>query len=295
MTQLHVHPTDPDSFRASLDTARGGDTILIHEGVYDEAIDTYDSPIQGGSSWSTKLTIKPYRYDRVVLRPTSGEFVLRLAHELASYVEIGSSLVDMEIDASHVTYDGVKITYRSSDLGPHHVRLRRLRVHDAPQQGILVTGTHHVEILGGASYRNGHTTDPAMLNKYHGLYLGQGAWDCLVRDFSTWDNAAYGIHEYGGEEPGHCGRNLIDGGYHVSNGRLAQRAGVLLSGTGTRVRNIVSTRQALGVHVYGTARNCVIETEGCDLRGNRDGACYVAPGAVGTVARVTGIDANVEV
>ena len=290
---IHVYPDDPDSFRASLDTARPGDTILIHAGEYAEAIDSYDGPIHGGTSWSTKLTIKPYRYDRVVLRPTSGGFVLRLAHAAASYVEIGSSLVDMEIDASRVTHDGVKITYSTGDLGAHHVRLRRLRVHDAPQQGILVTGTHHVEILGGASYRNGHTSDPTMLNKYHGLYLGAGAWDCLVRDFSTWDNAAYGICEYGGEIAGRCGRNLIDGGYHVGNGRLAMRAGVLLSGTGSRIRNIVSTRQALGIHVYGTARDCTIESEACDLRGNRDGECYVAPGAVGTVVG-TGVDGDVD-
>lgn len=290
MTQIHVYPHNPGSLRAVLNIARGGDVILMHAGEYPEALDSYDGPIQGGTSWGTKLTIKPYRYDRVVLRPTSGDFVIRLAHATSSYVEIGSSLVDMEIDASHVAIDGVKITNAGGDTGTHHVRLRRLRVHDAPQQGILVTQPY-VEILGGASYRNGHTTDPTMLNKYHGLYLSAGARNCLVRDFSTWDNASYGIHEYGGEEPGRCGRNVIDGGYHVGNGRLAMRAGVLIGGTGTRVRNIVSTRQALGVHVYGTARNCVIESEGCDLRGNRDGAVYVAPDAVGT--RIEGTEGGV--
>lgn len=191
----------------------------------------------------------------------------------------------MEIDARNVIHDGVKVTYVSDSNYSHHVRLRRLRVHNSPHQGILLTGTHHVEVLGGASYNNGVLDSPEKANRYHGLYMGAGVWDCTVRDFCTWDNGAYGIQEYSGIEPGLNGRNLIDGGYHVGNGRLAMRAGVLVGGRWTRVKNIVSTRNEYGIHIYSSARDCEIDVASCDLHGNISGELYIDPEATGTLIK----------
>ena len=43
VTQLHVSPDGfgRESMPGALDTARPGDVILLHAGVYDDAIDTY--------------------------------------------------------------------------------------------------------------------------------------------------------------------------------------------------------------------------------------------------------------
>ncbi|OFW99256.1 MAG: hypothetical protein A3E78_11760 [Alphaproteobacteria bacterium RIFCSPHIGHO2_12_FULL_63_12] len=283
----HVEPNSSTLPRHVLEIANPGDSIRLHEGVYD-SIDSYEFPRkETATARSQAIVVSPYIRkgvpEKIVIGPVGRDFGLRLAHPECAYFDVQ----DLEIDASHLAPSGpgtgVKITYTGSATAAHHVRLRRLRVHGAPHQGILFTGTHHVELLGGSSRDNGHDPVPANANKDHGVYLGAGTWDCRVEDFDTSGNASYGVHEYGGERPDQCGRNLVRGGFHVGNGRLAPRAGVLLSGTGSRAERILSTRNSLGVHVYHTARNCSFEGY---LEGNRDGRFVIDPEAVGCFERL---------
>jgi len=279
------HVSGSLDFYRQLEMGAPGDRYVLHAGVYG-ALDSYAHPIRGGVTWGTRTKIEARvrsgLRDRVVIRG-DGEFCLRLAHETNANLEI----VGLEVDASALAQNGpatgIKITNATGAGCAHHVRLTDVRVHDAYHQGMLLTSTHHVEIIGGSARNNGNDPTPSEANKAHGLYIGSGTWDCRVIDFDTSGNAAYGIHEYAGEAPGGCGRNLVRGGFHVGNGRLAMRAGVLLSGTDSHAERIVSTRNQFGVHVYHTARDCSFEGY---LEGNRDGRFYVDPAAVGCVERL---------
>ena len=290
MTTHHVEPNSSTLPRHVLELAHPGDRVSMHEGVYD-SIDSYEFPLrEAATARSQAIVVAPYVRngvpDKVVIRPVGRDFGLRLAHPGCAFFDVQ----DLEIDASMLDSTGpatgVKVTHIGNDptFGcAHHVRLRRLRVHGAPHQGVLITGTHHVELLGGSSRDNGHDPDPQNANKDHGVYLGAQTWDCKLIDFDTSGSASYGVHEYGGEIADQCGRNLIRGGFHVGNGRLAMRAGILLSGTGSHAERILSTLNALGVHVYHTARNCSFEGY---LEGNRDGRFFIDPSAVGCMERV---------
>jgi hypothetical protein len=243
-------------------------------GTYD-GLDTYTLSVLGGRTWATALRIKPRGRERVVLRGRQ-DFCLRVAHP--GYWDIGSDLVDMEYDGAGLAPGatpgtGIKITDTGvGRLAPPRVRLRRPKVYDCPHQGILNT-VSYTQILGGSSFGNGLKGS----NKDHGLYLGTGSFDCLVRNFSTWGNAAYGVHEYGGSQPGSVGRNLIEGGHHFGH---ATQAGLLIGGTGTIARAFVSHSNTLGVELYYTARDVSVHG---NMDGNRDGRYYRGSGATGVI------------
>jgi hypothetical protein len=264
------HVSGQADFYAQLDIGVAGDRYVLHAGVYG-GLDSYTHRIQGGLTLGTRTKIEAYQRtgqprDRVILRPTGGDFGVRLAHERNANLE----LVGIEIDASAVLVDGVKITNTTTECA-HHVRLTDCEIHHAPAQGVLVTGAHHVELVGGSAHENGWTSDPTWFNKLHGVYFGAGADDCRTLDFNTWGNAAYGAIQWGGK------RSTFEGGKHEKNGRLAMRSGVLLAGEGGVARRVIAAGNQFGVHVDATARGWLVRD--CWLEGNRDGRMHVHPDA----------------
>jgi hypothetical protein len=252
--------------------------------VYD-GLDSYAHTIWGGSSWSNRTRIEAYQRagqaaDHVVFRATSGDFCIRLAHEESSYLSIGTRENPIEVDGSALPISGsatgVKVTYSTGSGCAHHVRLS-VRVYGAFHQGILLTDTHHIQVLGGSSRNNGYDPAPAAANKDHGLYIGGNTWDCLVEDFDTSGNAAFGIHEYGGETAGLLGRLTVRRGFHIGNGRLAGCAGVLLSGDDSVAERVTSSGNQIGVQCYRTARRCRFSGY---LEWNRGARAYISPEAV---------------
>jgi hypothetical protein len=271
--EIATYQCDPASLAHTLTVGAPGDRYVLRGGTY-SPLDSYTQRIQGGTSWTKRTRIEAYRGERVTFLPTaSREFCLLLAHEQNSYLQIGTPENLIDFDGQQIsTRAGIKITNATSAGCAHHVAVYA-HVHDSFGQGVLVTSTHHVQLYG-SSRNNGWSTDPASANLDHGVYLGGGAWDCSSF-MDTSDNAAYGVHEYGGGTPGLLGRNVI-GGFHYDNGRIADRAGILLGGTGSKAVHVMSTRNQYGVHVYRTARGWRFDGY---LEGNRLGPFYLDPEA----------------
>ena len=273
MTTIHV--SGSLDFRKALDAGAPGDHFKLHEGVY-ESLDSYTQRVQGGTTWGKRTIIEAYKRkgrlrDRVVFKGKADGFSIRLCHQAATHLEI----IGIPLDGQDQAIHALKVGGASNDPGPRSVRFTDVLLTRALHSGGLVT-VPTIEFIGGGAFGNGWSRDPDDFNKDHGLYLGAGAWDCLVQDFDTGSNAAYGICEYGGEKVGGVGNNLIRRGFQIENGRQAMRSGVLLSGVGSRAERVMSTGNQYGIHVHSTARDCWFEGY---FEGNRDGRVFIHPDA----------------
>ncbi len=268
---IHVYPTDPDSFRAALDTARAGDTILLHAGIYPEAISTYDGPI------ASNLTIRAYRRGDVTLAPVGTDRVVMLAEASAS----GLRLSGLKLDASQVKIDAVKIANYAPDRKVDRVSITDCEIWGAPHQGILAAGSYH-----RFTRLKVHHCGTTWLD--HGIYLTGD--HCIISEVDAWRNAGCGIKVWDGTPQRTTRKNLVRYCRAIDNAQNPDgyNAGLLLGGDENRIYRCASRGARSGVQVYREAVDCeVIDTE---VSGNTPHprnlqiptTVWIMPGAVGT-------------
>lgn len=296
----HAYP-DNCSLREVLSGAGAEDTVLLHQGVYHSRIDTYEGPIQGGTSWSTKLVIRAYKprgkpHDRVVLRPEGGQYVVRFAEAASSYIE----LRNLDLDASLVELMAIKLSRRSglAENAAHHVRFVECDIHGALHSGAHDGNETGIEFIRCRVFDNG-TRPESNQNLDHGLYLGGPG--VKVIDCDVFENGASGIKLNNGTAPT-TNRSEVRGNRCWSNGiRGRVGAGILVStGKGQRIDGNRVWGNDIGIQVNRDAaaawvgRNTLGPCRPC-LPGQTTGRIYIFPEAQATTVLGTGIDANVEV
>lgn len=254
---------------AAIANTDDSDTIWVHPGTYAESIDTEVSTFDGGSSWDERLRIAAYPGGDVILRPTSGNFVVQFAASSARYIE----LVGFDLDGVNVALDVVKIHYTAfATNASHHIRLRACEIHNAPVNGILVTGPNSTfnEFIGVNVHDNGG----------HGLYISTS--DNLLFDSDVWNHRTYGVHVFHSGGTG-VDRNRILFSRTHGNGKAGIGAGILLaSGTGNEARGNRSWDNDIGIYVFADSVNASVT--GNWTWGNTAAGIVVAPGATGTIA-----------
>ncbi len=171
-----------------------GDTLCVRAGTYAEWL---DDAIPGGTSWGTPVTVAAYAGETVVLQPGPGAgWVLHFTSSTSHYIVIDG----LVMDASNVTYDGVKIT--SGSLGAsHHIRIQNSEVMHSQGQGILVTdnasGVQYNEFLNLKVHDNGTVCSGMATRDFcHGFYIATS--HNLVDGCEVYRNAGWGVHIYEG-------------------------------------------------------------------------------------------------
>ncbi len=304
MTDRHVSQGGLDHYRTirtALDFAQAGDTILVHEGLYPERIDTYETPVRGGSSWSTKLTIRAYKPrgkppERVVLRPEGGQYVVRFAEAVSQYIE----LRNLDLDASLVELMAIKLSRRGGleENAASHIRFVECDIHGALHSGAHDGNETGIEIIRCRIFDNG-TRPESAVNLDHGLYLGGPG--VVVRDCDAFRNGASGIKLNNGAAnttngarvsgnrcTGNGARGRVGAGILVSTGKGARIEGNYVAGNDIGIQvNRDAVGAYLGRNLLGPCRPC--------LPGQTTGRIYIAPEAVASTVLGAGIDANLEV
>lgn len=298
MTTYHV--SAPGSLRLALNIAKPGDVIEIHEGVYDARCDTYDGPIRGGTSWSTKLVIRAYKppgkpRDRVVLRPSSGQYVVRFAEAASKYIELRG----LDLDASLVELMAIKLSRRGglAENAASHIRFVECDIHGALHSGAHDGNETGIEFIRCRIFDNGTRPESAK-NLDHGLYLGGPG--VKVIDCDVFANGASGIKLNNGSAPTTNGSRVIGNRCWGNGARGRIGAGILVStGTGQRIEGNLVWGNDIGIQVNRDAvgatlkRNSLGPCRPC-LPGQTTGRIFIFPEAQATTVLGTGIDANVE-
>lgn len=108
-----------------------GDELLVREGTYAESlvIDGDGVSLSSGLSWENPVRIAAYEAESVILRPRSGDAVVRIEQAGLHHLILDG----LEIDATGVT-DGVVL---QGDV--HHVRFQNGAVHHADRHGIVTS------------------------------------------------------------------------------------------------------------------------------------------------------------
>ncbi len=297
MTQFYCGPA---ALRNHLNLVRSGDTLNLLAGVYGR-IDTYEGPIQGGTSWSTKLVIRAYKppgkpVERVVLRPEGGQYVVRFAEVVSSYIE----LRNLDLDASLVELMAIKLSRRGglAENASHHIRFVECDIHGALHSGCHDGNETGIEFIRCRVFDNGTRLESAQ-NLDHGLYLGGPS--VKVIDCDVFANGASGIKLNNGAA-NTTNRSEIRGNRCWGNGARGRvGAGILVStGTGQRIIGNQVWGNDIGIQVNRDAvgaylgRNVLGPVRPC-LPGQTTGRIYIFPEAQATTVRGTGVDANVEV
>jgi len=139
-------------------TMAGGDTLIIKDGTYAEAILNYVPT--GSGSFAGASTVKALNPRQAILQPTSGSFVLQVTGSSKQYIIFDGVVFDgVNIDFNTVKLDGnVSIGF------PDHIRLTNCEVMNSGDgSGLLITTDGSAtnkggfnEILNCAIHDNGH-------------------------------------------------------------------------------------------------------------------------------------------
>ena len=271
MTTIYCNPTN---LAIKLFEGAPGDRYVLSCDTY-YALDSYTQKIVGGTTWATRTRIearvrKGVR-DPVVFDANGADFALRLAHSINSNIEF------VGITFANGANNTVKVTYASDTEIAHHVRFTDCEITGAYRSGLLATGTHHVEIVGGSSHHNGSTG-----NLDHGLYLASS--NCLVSRHDSYANVASGICIYNGG--GLIQRSRVEYCRSWANSQVGEYgAGILLaSGDHIAYRNSV-WGNGIGVQVYDDA----VDTQVIDnvVGQQRHYKVYISPRSTRTIERGT--------
>ena len=291
----HVHPTGDRPIRRALDIAQPGDVIEIHEGEWSERIDTYDGPIRGGTSWSTKLVIRAAGDGPVILRPSGGQYVVRFAEAASKYIELRG----LDLDASLVELMAIKLSRRGglAENAASHIRFVECDIHGALHSGAHDGNETGIEFIRCRIFDNGTRPESAK-NLDHGLYLGGPG--VKVIDCDVFANGASGIKLNNGSAPTTNGSRVIGNRCWGNGARGRIGAGILVStGTGQRIEGNLVWGNDIGIQVNRDAvsatlkRNSLGPCRPC-LPGQTTGRIFIFPEVQFSTVLGTGIDANVE-
>jgi hypothetical protein len=155
----------------------GGDTLIVHEGVYKETFDCKsfperDSCIPGGTDWTTATRIVAAEGEVVKIKPKAKRTSFRVfgfSDPEARYIILDGLI----IDATAVSGEAVKIT-----SGASHIRLVNCEIRNSSiSHGVLITNGKGVsefnEIINCRIHDNGNSwVGPA--SPPHNIYLQTG-------------------------------------------------------------------------------------------------------------------------
>lgn len=167
-----------------------GDLLYVRGGTYDEAmLNRFPSGIDANH----KTRIVGHPGDSVpVIAPstaTSANAALRIS------TKSDQSYEGLDFNGLESNIDTVKLTDTAS-----RIDLIGCTVRNAPQQGVLMTGTGSAHLLRNCTIYGNGTAYASIANELHNVYISVP--DVVVEDCNIYapsDPGGYGIHAYGGD------------------------------------------------------------------------------------------------
>jgi hypothetical protein len=171
------------------------DALVVKAGTYDES---FDDPFpHSGNSWADKIMLKADPPGSVIIKPSTGEFVMAFESSSQKYIEFDGII----IDASNAVACGVCI-----HANAHHIRFKNSAIVNAAQQGVTMFAKAgaspdfnefiNVEVANAARNRpcfgkDGLTAEDGFC---HGFYIGSNY--NLLDGVNLHHNNGYGLQFY---------------------------------------------------------------------------------------------------
>jgi hypothetical protein len=184
----------------------GGDTLIVHSGLYAEGNITLPS-----GSASAPTTIKANPGDTVTLQPNNSSIDqiiwLRTGQ---SYITIDGLILDAgSPSGTRLSFAAVVNEDHNSATG-HHFTIQNCEVKNGKQQGLHIAGGNWT-VKNNNIHHNG--TDPQL---HHGIYLA--AWDSLVQGNNMHDNKCFSLQNYSATEQTKTNNNTFLDNISTQNG-----------------------------------------------------------------------------
>lgn len=258
----------------------GGDTFILDDGVYPEAL---RNAIPSGTA-QNPTTIKALNQRGVVLLPQDGlHYVIEITQP-RSYIVIDGIVADgsgVLYGCYYYAVDSGEISYIVTQNGT--ARNAQPSGQYGPV-GILVgahantAGHHHVSYLNMESFGHRSVND---LDGY-GLYLN--AHDSTVKGCRIYDCGGYTLHKYASN--GGADRNVITENVFDGTGTTTDRSTVILSsGIGNKFfKNVVTGNpKGAGIDLYGGETDCDIYENQISVNANAAVRVMVESGAANRI------------
>jgi parallel beta-helix repeat protein len=217
-----------------------GDTLLIRGGSYVGPGQFDGTP--SGTSWAQPVTVKAFPGETVtIIAVTSGDHVINLSRNNHHIILDG-----LIVDAQKIGNNPIKIHSEGTYESAHHIRVQNSTVKNGTGQGVMVPGKAETggccnEFINVKVYGNGTSTQFD-----HGMYFSTS--DNIVDGCEIYNNAAFGIHIYGGG-PNNA-RNIVRNS--IIRDHAAKAAVIFGEGSGHQAYNNVFYGNASGINVlYG--------------------------------------------
>lgn len=193
-----------------------GDILYVRSGAYAEAL---IANVPGGSSWDRPVTVAAYPGESVTLRPGIGASrVLYFRGPAVAGLNQQYIVIDgFILDARNVAFDAIKLEadYFNPSTGeirgvPHHIRISRCEVRNAPGNGILVApGPYYNQFIGLSVHSNGITDHD------HGFYVISS--NNVISGCNIYDNAGWGVQIYSGYAGVRVNNNIVSNSFIHDN------------------------------------------------------------------------------
>jgi hypothetical protein len=181
-----------------------GDTLYIHGGTYTEAL---RNVIPSGTSWDSPVTVAAYPGEEVILRPGSGQDVIKIQDNNPAYIVVDGLI----LDGTGTTAAAVFISAANGPLTvPHHIRVKNCEIKNAREQGIMVySALSQVRQADHNEFINVKIHDIGKSKYHHGFYLNTS--HNLIDHCQVWNVYGIGIQIYktGGRGGLSCNDNTI--------------------------------------------------------------------------------------
>jgi parallel beta-helix repeat protein len=233
--------TPKQTIGSGLACLRGGDRLLVRDGIYPERIDSTAQWIPAGDSWTAPVTIAAYPGETVVLQATNVPGVVNLASPNIQYL-IFDGLI---FDGNNIGGEGTSAI--SLWGGAHHVRFINAEIKNSPYQGVTIfwgngLSSDNHQFINCNVHSNGVTNGVD-----HGFYISTS--NNLIDGCEIHDNKAYGIHIYA--EGYAANGNVIRRNRIYNNGVTDANGGGIVASSGARTfiyNNLIyGNRDGIGV------------------------------------------------
>lgn len=280
------------TLRYAVSRLQAGDTLLIRGGTYTgpaNVIDSEQSTVPSGTSWSNAVKIAAYPGDRVAIQPPDGQQAIRLTTSAPHYLIFEGLVLDMVNQTRGASQGGPTAIYLSS--GAHHNRFSRMEVMSNQGNGIMFSDNNgnspFNEVLDSSIHDNG---------RFPGVNEGYGAYvftsDNLFQGNVVFNNGGYGLHFFSNKADSNVSRNVIRNNQVYGNGTQGGTNYGIVVASGQD--NVISGNTVYdnrgGIMVYERSVNTIIENN--TIFGNTPLEGILVEGAIGTTVRENVIYAN---